>query len=619
MRFAPPRLSLLPAASTAGLYTMSRDRSTTLRVIESPLTEPVSTEQVTTAVSLAEGWIPVATWKLDSNNDSNELDPLGGLYEVKVRRTRFDCRQLIALTRDDARWSMEALVRFNSNRIPDFIDVEVPTRWCESLEVSPTTAWSRQPATDPSRQVIRIRCAQQELAGNTLSIRGQLQDSETGRVSVPAVRVLGLGQRKTHISVPGLVTGEPIQWRTSAVEAVTLPSQWRDQVATAQRSTYLVANPSWSIDLAAFFEIDVDAGAITCDTQVFAQDDGALVLCHWDLFPGGLEAIDVQLPRGAICLGAWSAGQAVVAERIGLPGESPAQLRQRRLLRVPLALSRLSQSVEILIRVPASKTSHTTAIPKLIGIPVMQQWLTNYVPLGSIPKPLSDDNADVQRRAIALARSVVEAVEAVDMVAERPRDEVAAWLETWVNRYRMIAASMGHVVDFESKADPIESSESPSAYGSASVAAQQLSLPSHLQWRELDARMAVYANRFAPDRPGQASFLFRVAGFDGFVVDGVARLSAADRPRSVQPVSLNDRGLRKLIINCLTLVLVCGLIACLRPAQAIAIPVVTHPAFWLGLIGVCGIAVAPIPVAAAILLVAVTLPLFPLKRRSSSP
>lgn len=615
MRFTPPCLSLFPAASTTGQYTMSRDRSTTLRMIEPPETEQEATEQVT-AVSLAEGWIPVSTWKLDSDNTSGKVKQLGGLYEVKARRTRFDCQQLIALTRDETHWSMETLIRFNSNRIPDFIDVEVPTRWCESLDVSPTTAWSRQPATDDSRQIIRIRCAQEELADRILSIRGQLEDSETGRVSVPAVRVLGLGGRRTHISVPDMVEDEPIQWRTSAVEAVRLPSQWRDRVPPAQRSTYLVANPSWSIDLAPLSEVDVDAGAINGDVQIFAQDDGALVLSHWDLFPGGLEAIDVQLPRGAICLGAWSAGQAVIAERVGLPGETAEEKRQRRLLRVPLALSRMSQPVEILIRVPASKTSRTTAIPKLIGIPLMQQWVTHYVPQGSNPAPLSNDDDDVQRRAIALARSVVEAVEAVDMVAERPRDEVAAWLETWVVRYRMIAQSMGHVVDFESQAEPYQSTESPSAFD-ASAAAQRLSLPSHLQWNELDSRMAVYANRFLTDRASQDSFLFRVAGFDGYVVDRVARLSAADRPSTVQPVSLNDRGLRKLIINCLTLVLVCGLLACVRPAQAIAIPVVSHPAFWLGLIGICGFVVAPVPVAIAILLVSVTLPMFPFQRRPS--
>ena len=125
MRFTPPRLALLPAASTSDWYTISRDRSTTLRVIKAPLAE--ASEQIVTADSLREGWIPVSTWKLEPNPDSTQLDPLGGLYEVKARRAHFDCRQIIALTRDDSRWSMETLVRFQSSRIPDFIDVEVPT------------------------------------------------------------------------------------------------------------------------------------------------------------------------------------------------------------------------------------------------------------------------------------------------------------------------------------------------------------------------------------------------------------------------------------------------------------------------------------------------------------
>ena len=97
---------------------------------------------------------------------------------------------------------METLIRFRSKRVPDFIDVEVPTRWCELLEVSPTAAWTRQPATDPSRQIIRIRCNADELRGQPLSIRGNLQTAENARVTVPSVRVLGLGPRRVHISVP---------------------------------------------------------------------------------------------------------------------------------------------------------------------------------------------------------------------------------------------------------------------------------------------------------------------------------------------------------------------------------------------------------------------------------
>jgi hypothetical protein len=634
LRFSPPRLALLPHAVTSDLYAISRDRSTMLRAIEPSSSEPIASEQIATADSLAKGWIPVSTWTIQPDRNSDK-DPMpGGLYEVQVRETRFHCRQLILLSRDDGRWKMETVLRFKPNQIPDFVDVEVPTRWCESLEVSAATAWSRQPATDPSRQVIRIRCDAEELEGATLSVRGQLQSAETSRVSVPSVRVLGLGQRQIHINVPSRLTSEPIQWRTSAVEAVRLPPAWRDRAKETLRSTYVVANPSWSIDLAPLSEIDTDASAVSCDAQVFPKNDGALVICHWDLLPGSLERVDVRLPRGAICLGAWSAGQAVVAESVEPLGES-ATAADGDLLRVPLALSRLSQPVELLIRVPASTAKRARYLPELVDIPVTETWLTNYISADSISASSGDNIMPHRERALALARSVVEVVEAVDMVAQRPRDEIAAWLKLWLARYQMIAARAGHAVNFESRFESLGQEDSAPP-GDVSDAAGRQSSPGHLQWKDLDSRMTFYVDRFlrddsvdsgspastsGPDDPetsDQDTFHFPVADFEGFVPHRVTRLSRASRPRPVQPVSSNRPGLRILLVNGLTLVLVAGLLACLRPLKRFALPVVVHPSFWLALMGIFGFAVAPIPVAGALVLVAVSLPVFPSKRRSPS-
>ncbi len=619
-RFSPPRLAILPAVLTEDRYTISRDRSVTIRTIKPPLIQPVASEQLGTADSLTQGSIPVADWMIESDGDSDQL----GSYEVKSRQTRFDCRQLITLDRDHTRWSMETLIAFRPKRVPDFIDVEIPTRWCESLEVSPTTAWSRQPATDPSRQIIRIRCDAGELEGTSLSIRGHLQSSESVRVNVPSVRVLGLGQRQVYINVPDQLINEPIQWRTSAVEAVELPDQWKPeqadpeqadpeqadpeqgklaQVADSQRSTYLAANPSWSIDLAPLPEVDIEPNAISCDIQVFAKNDGALAMCHWDLLPGSLETVDIRLPSGSTCLGLWTAGQAVVAEPLEL-GQSA--IEEPKTLRVPLSLSRFSQTIEMLIRVPSSSVKRAKYLPELIDIPVNQIWLTNYVPVDSITNSQLDSSLKSDR-AVALARSVVQAVEVVDQVAERPRDEVAVWFELWLARYRLIAASTGHLVNFDSETATFES-----------------------QWSVLDARMSPYVKRFSSEvsAPGSGKtqsgngnrdgVIFGVSDFDGFVPERVTKLSAVDRPRAVQPVSSNDQGLRNLIVNLLTLILVGGVLVCLRPIHRLAIPVVVHPAFWLGLMGIFAFAVAPVPVAAAIILVAVSLPVFPSRRPSSA-
>lgn len=594
-RFSPPRLKILPAVSTRDLYAISRDRSATLQTIKPAPLPPASSDQIGNADMLTRGWIPVSSWTIDPGQPLDQL----GSYEVKTRQTRFDCRQLIAVDRDDIRWSMETLIGFRSQRVPDFIDVEIPARWCEQLEVSPTAAWSRQPATDPSRQIIRIRCDADELRGKPLSLRGNLQSTDAARVNVPAVRVLGMGQRRVHINVPAQLDNEPIQWRTSAVEAVRLPDQWRAarQVADAQRFTYLAANPSWSMDLAPPAGVDVDAYAVSCDMHVFARPDGALVMCHWDLLPGSLDSVVIGLPTDSTCLGAWTAGQAVVAEYL-----NEADAKESRALSVPLSLSRFSQTIELLIHVPTASVKRANYLPELIGIPVAQSWLTNYVPDGSNSRRHLDASPR-EDRALALAESIVDAVEAVNNVADRPRDDVVAWFGLWLARYRSIAESIGHGVNFDPGPDPGDS-----------------------RWAVLDARMAPLVKRFADQDsavalPGTGSgdaFLFGVSKFDGFVAERVTKLSAANRPRTLQPVSSNDQGLRNLIVNLLTLTLIGGVLVILRPIHRLLTPVVLHPAFWLGLMGIFGFAVAPVPVAAAIVLVAVSLPVFPSRHRSSA-
>lgn len=609
-RFSPPRLAIWPLDSTSDLYTISRGRSVTLRTITPPSIEQLESNQLNVADSLMRGWIPVSVWPIEASDDSDDL----GTFEAKVRQTRFDARQLITLNRDDTRWSMETLIQFGSKRIPDFIDVEIPTRWCDSLEVSPATAWTSQPATDPSRQIIRVRCLADELSDKTLTIGGYLESSEAVRVNVPTVRVLGAGQRRTHINVPDQLVNEPIQWRTSAVEAVPLPDQWRSAIGQRElRSTYVAANPSWSIDLAPLPDVDVDPIAVNCDLQVFEKEDGLLAVCHWDLIPGSLEMVDVRMPRGAECVGVWTAGRAVVPEALsdGSIGGSRVQAGspEQQTLRVPLSLSRLSQTVELLIKVPSSEAMRGNYLPELVDVPVGRIWLCEYARDDTRVRswrapPLAAD------RAIALARAVLESVESVDRVAERPREEFAKWFEPWLARYESIAASMGHIADFDAETATMDS-----------------------DWQILDARMSPYVERFASrridpvsrrttsDRVAPATtpsgptyreaFIFGMSGFDGFRQKSITKLTVADRPPSIQSVATNDQALRKLMVSLLSLIMVGGVLVSLRPLRRYAIPVVVHPAFWLALMGFCGFAVAPLPVAIALLLVALVLPTFP--------
>ncbi|MEM8666078.1 MAG: A24 family peptidase [Planctomycetota bacterium] len=621
----PPRVQLISTSELNAQSVVTLYRDTTANVVLSLPDDSVSqipTPDVTPE-SLVNGWIPVARWVREPDaSDANSIT-----FDVNAVDNRFSCSQLISLNQADNQWNMKVTIGFlsygrngsaqTSTRVPDYVDLELPTNWCADLSIEPATLiYAQRAGTDESRQILRIYCDRLALEDELLTLTGRLQDSESGRVSVPAVRVLGAGNRRTYVDVPNQIDREPIKWRTSAVEAIGLPDRW--EIADGKRSTYIVASASWSIDLAPLPSEESSPVAFTSDGQLFVRDDDSLLLCHWDLFPGNLESVRVRLPANSEIVGAWSAGRAVVASMVQ-DESAPSNVSY---IDLPLTVSGLSQPIELLLKLPDTSALPNNYVPELEGVSVTRNWLVQYVPTSGVASVSADMRAQKQKRALALAQSVIDSVSAVGRTAQRPRDEVAAWLNWWVNRYQMICRSVGRTVDLRQP--------SLLAVNSEETDAQQLiarqSLPIHLQWRALDADFAKLLDRLLPSDASLESLernsiapteptIFTAGDYNGFLPKQIVALSATNRPRAISSLSDSDRGLRTLIINVLTLLLVSGMLLCLHSMRTKVIPVVVHPALWLGLIGVFGFVVAPIAVAGAIVLVAVTLPVFPRNRK----
>ena len=53
----------------------------------------------------------------------------------------------------------------------------------------------------------------------------------------------------------------------------------------------------WSIELLP--KPDVRTSVLSSDTKVFLQESKALVVCRWDVVPGPLSAVGVELPEAA--------------------------------------------------------------------------------------------------------------------------------------------------------------------------------------------------------------------------------------------------------------------------------------------------------------------------------
>ncbi len=607
-QFSLPRLTITGAAIQSDEYLVSRDPSIAIDAVDGAQPDSLGLPRETAVDWLRQGWSPAMYWQFLPPQQTEQA------YRVEACSKDLDCQQMISIDRPDGKWMMQANIHFDSDRIPDVIDLQLPNRWCDSLEVDGALQWLLLDVGDSSPKLIRIRYDRRSVGKQSLTVRGRLRGAGNTRLSVPSIQVLGQGRRQIYLDVPSRSPeGELNQWQTNAVEPSPAPADWTaaNPVKTSERTIFVVSNPAWSVELAALPEIDADPVAFAFDGQVYSQPDAALVHCRWDLFPGSLDAVDVRIPAGTTILCAWSAGRSVETNPLDhQPGKGGLE---HRCFRMPLAVSRFPQAVEILLRVSSQSAQAGQYIPKLIGVPVRKSWLVHHVPKQppgrgpSLSALLSGGSQSssvlplVQQRQLSLGSSIVESIETSERISGRSQQELARLLGTWLIRYRAIQNQTGMAATTEL----IQS-----------------------QWRELDSRLAAFFQRngIDPDSlpiipPTDVSPLDPVAeidfgGFDysGFQIDQITDLSATEQSQPLQPIPLSDRGLETLIVNGLTLAAVVGVLACLIPVYRFVTPIIAHPAFWLALMGVFGFALAPVGVAAALVLLAVALPVLPTKK-----
>ncbi|NND96425.1 MAG: hypothetical protein HKN47_03740 [Pirellulaceae bacterium] len=639
-RVALPAMQCLPKLPGPNTYSVMRSNDIQVQVSKQPTAMEFATPEATVKEFLAEGWVPVVNWDLPEN--IVDLSDLKGQVTASNRNTRFGCDQQIVMSYSEGGWSMESQIQFTKGAVPDYVDVEIPTRWTNSLSVSPQSTWIIRPSTDPGHQVIRIVCDRETLSQSPLFVRSELNTTDQGRVTVPKVSVLGVGPRKIAVSVPNRLTNDPIEWKLRAVTASGV---------SADASTYIVENDAWSIELAPLSGAKSDPVALAADTQVFLQSDKAVIICRWDLVPNGLESVEIRLPERAKCLGAWTAGSPVLFEPVynvppvsansdsetassggsAAPQAQSDQLQDVRVIRVPLSLSRLAQPVEILLSIPILNARRTDYLPELRGISVPDQWVATYVPIESAPLNDQAETVDAEPsvvaelpmsnlRAISLASVVIDAVDqSLDTLAERPANEVATWLLPWVTRYQSIAEAAGHSFVIGQTVQITDDEDDALVQDEDFERFPQLSVIDAYTierfWLQMDRRMQSYVDRYLVGEHlvQKAKFkpLFDPREFTGYRMTDAIKVTPAVRPRSIQAMSSGMHNLRNTLSNLLTLGMVGGLLLILKPFRKFCQGLCLHPAFWMSLTGIFGLFVAPMPVALAVVLVAATLPWMP--------
>ncbi|WP_145419600.1 hypothetical protein [Planctomycetes bacterium K23_9] len=614
--FSLVQIDLWPQFDSSATYTLTRDPDVQVDIVRQPSAVAVEPSAALTNQCLNLGQVLVASWKTSSSGSDSDAKRLVGRIKTKRKTASFDCDQFIKIDYVDGRWTMQVDVRFDGTTVPDVLDLEIPRRWCKSLAVSPNLVWTQHASTNPSLQVVRIASSSPEEIDSAITIRGELSLDDPGRVAVPRVEVLGAGQRKLTVSLPNRLTTEPILWD---VRGVTADRQEKD------RSIFVAQNDIWSIELAPMSDARSEPMALSADSRVLRQGDHVLVITRWDLVPNGLDAVRIRLPSQAKCLGAWSAGLAVPFETVDASADE---------IRIPLSLSRLAQPVEILINVPTGNTRRTDYLPSLVDIDVPDHWTAIFSPTedrntddagtNSLGKTESTElNARDQLRSLELARSVVEAIDlSLDTLAERPADEVATWLLPWILRYNNIAQGAGKVKHVSlpiTDAPELSQDAQPLPSVVPSIQASANNSAADANWTVLAEKIRAFTQRFlTAEQMAEVPTTkptFDAHHFDGYELSEIGQITPRVQPAPIEATSAGMHELRRTLANLLTLLMAGGFLFMLRPFQREIRGICHHPSFWLAVTGLLCLLVAPLPVALALLFVAITLAIVPTAKK----
>ena len=447
----------------------------------------------------------------------------------------------ISLRWDEGRWTAQTDCQITSQHCPDFVDIAIPTRWCDSLTIEPLRVSSRQPTLDPSLQVMRIDLkpsSPDEEQVRKFRLVGRLAVSEISRVSVPEIRVLDARRHRIDVVVPTRLINEQVRWRSNFAGPIEEP-RWRIEdfawspespsrnAGDVALSVYAVTGLGWSIDLETLPRTDRRARLFHTDHRflVRPQSETAVVVSRFDLVPGDQQSVSLLVSDTAKLRGVWAAGRPADLQ----PREAISDGLQR--WDVSLPLSRLTQSVEVLTEIELPDRDQILGVndlplPDLVGLNLTQARSTvnwcevpsqysdgslgqesslgrestlgkkrkNNESGGWIPSPVSPET-----RYQILASSVVRAIAASsDALAERRDEEVASWMRPWIARYRMLSRAVGRLPG--DQASPSDAGATAFADQISQTGNPLLTGDSLFEWDEMDGYVLDQETRYFPGK-----------------------------------------------------------------------------------------------------------------------
>jgi hypothetical protein len=423
------------------------------------------------------------------------------------------------------------------------------------------------------------------------------------------------------MTVPRQVDGRELDWEASAAISAPLPDELsredssntqdvrsdigkddapKSALRLPERLVFRSVAGNASVRLVPS-RLEASAPRTTiADIQLFiANDKPTVMVCRWDISPGRRDKVTIDLPpeikpiRVLIDEGAASWQSLDVS------------------LDVSLALTRLAQSLVLVCEIDSAASGGAGGkaypLPTIRDLPAEQTWMTVYTAaddsdVAKVSTRLREgwELAEESERQLALAASIREVTEAsLNRATDRSQEEVVRWIEAWDKRIRSILRRSPASTNGQKQDDAGDDAQG----GKVERAVENPWVQNAEAWQQ---------------------YLMRVAGEVSFSGDDEARLvvppnywkavttatymgSAESLPliRMAPSTKSLAVGIRLLLMTTITI----GLMLLMWRAYAWVAPLAHQPASWLFATGLASMAVAPLPVAVAICVVAIVTPM----------
>ncbi|WP_436716033.1 hypothetical protein U8335_28265 [Roseiconus lacunae] len=624
-------------------YRVTRTNTVSVELTEqaesNPIAKPAVGRQELLAGQIPVMAIPTSVMPPKSDKDKPDQGRFGSLRVRRLRRgTAVDCNQTSLMRYVDGQWVCNTLLELTSNRIPDYVDVEIPGAWAKSVIVENADVWAMRSSNDLVVSVVRIHFdhepSDSEIQPSSVLLSCTLDNRDQGRVTVPEIRVLGNIVGRRTVLLPKRLTTEKIDWRRRGAREAELPHDWPERFDgiiddPALYSAYTIVTKNWSIRLEPLSQTAVDPVALSCDARVFLTGERATVFQRFDVLPEQGNEVVLELPPNAQCIGVWAAGREISQPRQSSheysdDRSSDESNNRRRRLSVPLAYSRLPQSIEIFLEIESPDKVLDDYLCKPVNIPSGIQWLSLFrAPsiesdrlLTLDEAPPASSPAGYDEMALSLAQSVVLAIErSRDLLAERSDAEISRWLLPWVGRYDAIASLAGHQFEprpvasgeriDEAPVDELPGSESNTSDEPITQAQKDLVDP---RWEVMDERLLSFAGRFITAETELPKPLLSPLRFYDYELLQTKQLDSLNDVPLLKQRFAKHEGLQRTLFNIITMVTFALAIILLWPFRGRYRHWITHPALWLLCIGLLSLFFIPTPVALAVIITAITVP-----------